>query len=202
MFVLKRKDRQSQLFKFSFGKGTPQYLGFQTVSQISIQNINNQNIITMKNLLYVFLACAIVGFVMCLRPPDYPIIPRIAFVKMSKNTMKQGDGLSDSLRLVLSFEDGDGDIGSNDSLNVFLTDARQANATPESFRMPFVPEQGAKNGISGEISLLVYTTCCLPTCSSPQRKDMDSLYFDVFIKDRASHKSNVVRTPLIGLKCR
>ena len=156
----------------------------------------------MKNLLYVFFPIVIVGFVMCLRPPDYPIIPNIGFVRMSKNTLKQGDGLNDSLRLTLSFEDGDGDIGSNDSLNVFLTDARQANATPEPFRMPFVPEQGAKNGISGEISLLVYTTCCLPTCTSPNRKDLDSLYYDIYIKDRAGNKSNVIRTPFIGLKCR
>jgi hypothetical protein len=156
----------------------------------------------MKNLLYVLLATVIIGFVMCLRPPDYPIIPKIGFVRMSKNTMKQGDGLNDSLRLILSFEDGDGDIGSSDSINVFLYDTRQPNASPEIARMPFVPEAGAKNGISGEISLLVYTTCCLPTCNSPLNKAMDSLYFDVFIKDRAGNKSNVVRTPLIGLKCK
>jgi hypothetical protein len=156
----------------------------------------------MKNLIYVLFAFVIVGFVMCLRPPDYPIIPHIGFVRMSKNTMKQGDGSADSLRLYLSFEDGDGDIGSNDSLNVFVTDTRQANATPEPFRMPFVPEQGAKNGISGEISLLIYTTCCLPSCNSFLNKAQDSLFFDVYIKDRSGNKSNVVRTPFIGLKCR
>jgi hypothetical protein len=156
----------------------------------------------MKNIMYVLLACVVVGFVKCLRPPDYPIIPNIGFISLSKNTMKQGDGSSDSLRLLLSFEDGDGDIGSNDSLNVYLTDTRQAKATAESFRMPFVPEQGAKNGISGEISLLVYTTCCLPSCNSPLNKATDSLFFDVYIKDRAGHKSNVVRTPFIALRCK
>jgi hypothetical protein len=156
----------------------------------------------MKNLLYVLLASTIIGFTMCLRPPDYPIIPHISFVRMSKNSIKQGNGPSDSLRLFFNFEDGDGDIGSNDSLNIFLTDTRQSNAAPEPFRMPFVPEQGAKNGISGEISLLVYTTCCLPTCGSPLNKAMDSLFFDVYIKDRSGNKSNVVRTPYIGLRCK
>ena len=156
----------------------------------------------MKNILFVLLAVIVLGFVMCLRPPDYPIIPHIAFVRMSKNTMKQGNSSSDSLRLVLSFEDGDGNIGSNDSLNVFLTDTRQPNSTPEPFRMPFVPEQGAKNGISGEISLLVYTTCCLPTCNSPLNKAQDSLFYDVYIKDRAGNKSNIVRTPFIALRCK
>jgi hypothetical protein len=156
----------------------------------------------MKNLLYVLLATVVIGFTMCLRPPDYPIIPRIEFLRMSKNTMKQGNGPSDSLRLYFTFEDGDGDIGSTDSLNIFLTDTRQANAAAEPFRMPFVPEQGAKNGISGEISLLVYTTCCLPTCNSFLNKATDSLFYDVYIKDRAGNKSNVVRTPYIGLRCK
>ena len=156
----------------------------------------------MKNVLIALLLLSVIGFATCIRPPDYPIIPNIGFLRMSKNTMKQGDGSSDSLRLVLSFEDGDGDIGSNDSINVFLYDSRQPTGTPEIARMPFVPEQGAKNGISGEISLLVYTTCCLPTCNSPQNKAVDSLFFDVFIKDRAGNKSNVVRTPLIALRCK
>ena len=156
----------------------------------------------MKNTFFVAFALVVVGFVTCIRPPDYPIIPRIAFVRMTKNTLKQGNTSSDSLRLTLSFEDGDGDIGSNDSLNVFLKDTRQSGATPESFRMPLVPEQGAKNGISGEISLLVYTTCCLPGCGSQLNKPVDSLFYDVYIKDRAGNKSNVVRTPLIALKCK
>ena len=156
----------------------------------------------MKNVLIALLLLGVIGFATCIRPPDYPIIPHIGFLRMSKNTMKQGDGLGDSLRLVLSFEDGDGDIGSNDSINVFLYDSRQPNGTPEIARMPFVPEQGAKNGISGEISLLVYTTCCLPGCNLPSKNAVDSLFLDVFIKDRAEHKSNVVRTPLIALRCK
>ena len=156
----------------------------------------------MKNVLIALLLLGVIGFATCIRPPDYPVIPHIGFLRMTKNTLKQGNASSDSLRLVLSFEDGDGDIGSNDSINVFLYDTRQANAAPEIARMPFVPEQGAKNGISGEISLLVYTTCCLPTCNSPQNKAVDSLFFDVFIKDRAGNKSNVVRTPLIALRCK
>ena len=156
----------------------------------------------MKNVFFVAFALIVIGFATCIRPPDYPIIPRIAFVRMTKNTLKQGNTSSDSLRLTLSFEDGDGDIGSSDSLNVFLTDTRQSGATPESFRMPFVPEQGAKNGISGEISLLLYTTCCLPGCGSQLNKPVDSLFYNIYIKDRAEHKSNVIRTPLIALRCK
>ena len=156
----------------------------------------------MKNVFITLLLLGVIGFAMCIRPPDYPIIPRIGFLRMTKNTLKQGNALTDSLRLVLSFEDGDGDIGSNDSVNVFLFDSRQPNGTPEIARMPLVPEQGAKNGISGEISLLIYTTCCLPGCNLPSKNAVDSLFFDVFIKDRAGNKSNVVRTPLIALRCK
>jgi hypothetical protein len=160
----------------------------------------------MKKVLFILLVGIILGTITCIRPPDYPIEPQITFKNFSKSRMQQGDLNQDSLYLYLTFT-GDGDLGavgqSNDSLNVFLTDRRNP-LIKESFRMPFVPEAGARNGISGDIRILLYTTCCkvLPACSPSTTKPIDTLRYDIFITDRAGHKSNVVTTDPILLECK
>lgn len=157
-----------------------------------------------KILLYLLLATA---FAMCIRPPDYPVEPQIEFVGMTKTTMRQGFGSEDSVYYTLSFTDGDGDLGGvsgKDSLNVYITDKRNNKPVEQTFRIPFVPEAGAKNGISGEIRFLMFTTCCLslePCIATPSRPT-DTLSYDIYIKDRAGHKSNVVQTKPIILLCK
>ena len=51
------------------------------------------------------------------------------------------------------------------------------------FRIPYVPEQGAGNGISGDIRLLLFTTCCnvLPPCEASTTKPIDTLVYEIFI---------------------
>lgn len=155
----------------------------------------------------IVLYCALfVAFATCIRPPNYPIEPQIQLVGQTKTNMRQGSGFQDSLYITLSFTDGDGDIGGvgTDSLNVFITDKRNNKPVEQTYRMPFVPEAGAKNGISGEIRFLMYTTCCLslepcmPTPSHP----VDTLVYEMYIKDRAGHKSNAVKTNPILLQCK
>jgi hypothetical protein len=157
-----------------------------------------------KNKIFVF---AVMGMAACVRPPDYPIEPQISFSAISKNTMRQGTGQQDSVWLTIAFTDGDGDLGNKgtdrDSVNVFVIDKRK-NQQSETFRIPYVPDQGAGNGISGDIKLLLFTTCCdvIPPCEPSITKPIDTLVYQISIKDRAGHKSNVVETPNIYLQCR
>ena len=150
----------------------------------------------------------VVAFAACISPPDYPIQPEIKFLGLSKNVMRQGLlGIEDSLFLSFSFTDGDGDLGSlgqgKDSVNIFLTDKR-TNQPSERFRIPYVPEQGAGNGISGDIRLLLFTTCCnvLPPCEASTTKPIDTLIYEISIKDRAGHESNKILTAPIYLQCK
>jgi hypothetical protein len=154
------------------------------------------------------LLLVVLTFATCIKPPDYPIEPQIEFTGLSKTTMRQGQlGSEDSLYLFFSFTDGDGDIGGvgqdKDSLNIFLTDKRN-NQLAERFRIPFVPEQGAGNGISGEVQVLLFTTCCnvLPPCEPSLTKPIDTLVYEIYIKDRAGNKSNVIQTSPIFLQCK
>ncbi len=157
----------------------------------------------------ILLFSVLVGaFAACINPPDYPIQPEIKFLGLSKNTMRQGElGIEDFLYLSFSYTDGDGDLGGlgpgKDSINIFLTDKR-TNQLSERFQIPYVPEQGAGNGISGDIRLLLLTTCCnvLPHCKPSTTKPIDTLIYEIYIKDRAGHESNKILTAPIYLQCK
>ena len=75
-----------------------------------------------------------------------------------------------------------------------------------SFAIPFIPPQGAANGISGEVSIIVPTTCCIsentPVACEPDPIDpVDTLIYEIRIKDRAGNMSNMVETAPIFLQC-
>lgn len=148
----------------------------------------------------------------CIKPPDYPIEPVIGFERLSRNSMKQGSTNNDSIVVTISFTDGDGDLGHTDStIDIFVKDTRIPDAAPVPFKMPFVPVQGVGNGISGEISILTYTTCCIypegtyiPCDISEQATTaypVDTLIYEIYIMDRAGHESNRVLTDPILLQC-
>lgn len=142
----------------------------------------------------------------CIKPPDYPDEPVIEMLGISKDSLVQSEFNIDSVYVVFSFTDGDGDLGSNDSLNIFVTDLRD-NFLANKFRIPFVREQGSNNGISGEIQILIYTTCCTypdttPACDASTEFPTNDLQYEIYIKDRAGNESNRITTPPITLLCR
>ncbi len=146
----------------------------------------------------------------CVQPPDYPIEPVIEFISLSKNTMRQTPLGQDSILITIGFTDGDGDLGfQSDEPSIFITDGRDSFAKPP-YRLPYIDQQGAGNGISGEISILLPTTCCIYTdpltgfklsCENVPVKQ-DSVFYYIRIRDRAGHYSNQIATPKIRLICR
>ncbi len=164
---------------------------------------------------YFFSALVVLLFGACINPPDYPIEPQIKYVSMSRNTLVQGQGPEDTTYITISFTDGDGDIGhfkegsDEQEVDLFLTDLR-TGAQAEHFIIPFVPELGAGNGISGEITMRLLTTCCifppwvtdaaLP-CEASQQYPVDTLQYEIYLIDRAGHESNRITTEPIYLLC-
>ncbi|MBK8670858.1 MAG: hypothetical protein IPN89_15925 [Saprospiraceae bacterium] len=147
----------------------------------------------------------------CVKPPEYSDVPYLEFRSFSKSTMNQGVFAEDSLTLVLYFTDGDGDFGTlatGSEKNVFIKDKRTGEVFRE-YKAPFVPEEGAGNGISGTISIKIYTTCCIydkdtgiPPCEKSDEFPSNNLTMDVYIKDRSGNQSNTVTTTPILLNCR
>ncbi|MBK9734175.1 MAG: hypothetical protein IPO92_04105 [Saprospiraceae bacterium] len=154
--------------------------------------------------------CILGMFLSCIKPPDYSNTPVLEFRSLSKTIMNQGVFGEDSVELVLFFTDGDGDFGSeaqSNVKNIFIKDNR-TNETFREYKAPFIPTQGSTNGISGTISIRIYSTCCIfPEasgifpCTQTDDFPFNDLTLDIYIKDRAGNQSNTVTTSVIKLNC-
>lgn len=163
----------------------------------------------MNNLKYLFLLL-LVSAMSCTQPPDYPDEPVITFKSMSKNTMRQGSLIgvgADSLLMTISFTDGDGDLGEEGVLsplsNVYLIDQR-INDTLLPQTIPFIPVQGAGNGISGDISFVLFPSCCIylgQACEVFEEHPVDTVQYSIFIRDRAGNFSNQIESNPVFLLC-
>lgn len=171
----------------------------------------------------LFLCVLIVTtFAACIQPPDYPDAPVIEFVGFNQPSISQGLRPTDidSLVVIFSFTDGDGDLGNEADardedgrplFDVFMTDSRTGNVIEQN-RIPFIPEQGAGNGISGEVSITISNVtasfCCLyddkdgsDPCTINNIFTRDTFYYSIQILDRAGNESNIIDTAPIIIEC-
>ncbi|MEZ5013327.1 MAG: hypothetical protein R2794_03475 [Chitinophagales bacterium] len=89
----------------------------------------------------------------CVKPPEYSIVPRVEFVSVNQNTFDELDPTP--LQVQIYFEDGDGDIGSDDSINMYWEDSR-VPGFPIEFKIPTIELQGNSKAISGDHSRISY----------------------------------------------
>lgn len=148
----------------------------------------------------------------CTKPPDYPDEPVISFVGMDRNTVRQGNltnGPIEQLVMTISFTDGDGDLGEmgtelEPKSNIYLTDSRTGfQASP--LTVPFIPEQGAGNGISGNMRFNVSAPCCIylgtQSCEAFENLPIDTLTYSIQVQDRAGNISNTIESDPVFLLC-
>lgn len=159
-----------------------------------------------------FMVLVLITAQFCVKPPDYPKEPVIEFVGLSKNILQQGKAIGDSLSIKFSYTDGDGDLGypkPDPTASVFVRDDRDSFSKFE-YQLPYVEPQGAGNGISGEISIVLPTSCCIYVTPEFQKLacdlvpldfQYDTLFYFISIRDRAGHMSNEIKAGPILLKC-
>ena len=141
----------------------------------------------------------------CVKQDTFSEVPAIQFIGQTKNMLHQGALMEDSLYVRFSFQDGDGDIGDADSVNVFLTDTRQDFAT--TFRLPLLDTGSSVKTLEGEITMLVFTTCCLyddnsqPPCTPSTSQPTDEVIYTLQIRDRAGNFSNTIELDPITIMC-
>ena len=155
------------------------------------------------------LAIIAISFIWsCTKPPDYPDEPTLTFKSLSRNTLVQGT-IDDTLLLVMEFTDGDGDIISEDTIkSIFFTDKRDGSQF-KTFALPQIPEPGRNNGISGEITMIVFEKlgfCCifsngLPACQPSEEFPVDTLIYQIQMEDQKGNLSNVIETDPIFILC-
>lgn len=167
----------------------------------------------MKNTGFLASGCCVAAVLLynaCVKPPDYPLEPVIEYVSMSKNQMIQGKQQEDSLTIYFNYTDGDGDLGypkPDNRPSVFIKDGRDSFVRFQ-YALPYVEPQGTGNGISGMISIVVPTACCIYTTQQGATLTcndvpvpLDTLHYLITIKDRAGHTSNEIQTGPIKLIC-
>lgn len=144
-------------------------------------------------LLWAIIPASIL-FTGCSDEETYPVTPAIEFVSLQKYTSLSGN---DSLELIFSFTDGDGDLGSppSDSLSrdIYVKLFEQRNGVfveanlpaPLEYRMPYLEPRGNNESLKGEVKINIdYNILQLN----------DTIYYELFIKDRAGRKSNEITT--------
>ncbi len=145
----------------------------------------------MKRIYFPFLACLLVLIwtqISCTKRTDelsFPVEPTITLDSISQDTLIE---FQDRLILHLSYQDGDGDLGtSNPDINsIFIQDSRLENAD-EYYLPPLAPETETVS-IQGTFDVELSTTFLLGIGTE------ESTIFSLFVKDRAGNESNRVET--------
>ena len=153
----------------------------------------------MKHFTPTFIISALILFSSCGPDVIFPAEPQLTFKEYKP-------GGQDSLKVMFTFTDGDGDIGvspiGSDSnmllvlyykaADGFFYQAHPSNDPGDSivylYRIQELPS--GQNGLDGEIHLDVNTGFVT----------YDTIQFNAYLLDQTNHKSVVVRTPEIGIR--
>jgi len=144
--------------------------------------------------LFAILALVTAG---CTDEETYPVTPEIKFKSLDKYYNSSG---TDSLELIFSFTDGDGDLGTPSSdvitRDIFIRLFERKNGVfeeailqaPLEYRLPYLEPRGNNKSLKGEVKINIDYNILQPN---------DTVYYKLFIKDRAGHMSNEVTTSTI-----
>lgn len=119
--------------------------------------------------------------------PVYSEIPEISFVSVSSSSVS---AYGQPLTFVISYEDGDGDLGENssDAHNLYLTDNRFGITYP--YRISQLAPSSSSLIIKGQLNVILDNAGITGTSSQ-------SATFSIYVVDRAGHTSNTVTSPTV-----
>lgn len=123
--------------------------------------------------------------------PEISNVPSISIESVSPSgNIKE---FSDSLTLIIGYEDGDGDLGENSTTakNLFITDSRIGIV--ESFRISELAPSGSSIHIRGTLRLVRKN---IPITNG---NTSEQFTYNVYVKDRAGNQSNTVTSPSITI---
>lgn len=141
----------------------------------------------MKNVIYL---CAIVLLFSCEKEQVISDTPLIEFKSISPATVQE---YSDDIIIIISYSDGDGDLGENnpDIHNLFLEDNR--NGIVYQFRIPHLAPDNNSIAIEGDFNITINGSGITDESSSQQ------VNYSIYVKDRVGNKSNTITTSNITI---
>ena len=140
----------------------------------------------MKNILYITTLIFSSVLLQNCTEKEPNKIPVISLVSMTPTTVHQ---YTDSVIIIIHYQDKDGDIGipDADKNSLWIQDARLVNPD-EYFISPLAPID-TEVSIEGEFRIKLKNTFKLGTAAQEITK------FNIWLFDRAGNKSNILETP-------
>jgi len=137
----------------------------------------------------------------CRTKQVFPPEPQIKFIFLEPSEIK---ALSGSFDIEISYQDGDGDLGSDnsDEKNFFIIDNRQNlpdSVRTFSYSLPNLSSNARNPSIQGKIKVkvpLALSSSFFPPYPLPVREETD---FTVYLVDRKGNKSNVLITTKVAI---
>jgi len=141
----------------------------------------------MKNVIYL---CAIVLLFSCEKEQVISDTPIIEFKSISPANVQE---YSDDIIIIISYSDGNGDLGENnpDIHNLFLEDNR--NGIVYQFRIPHLAPDNNSIAIEGDFNITINGSGITDESSSQQ------VNYSIYVKDRVGNKSNTITTSNITI---
>ena len=145
---------------------------------------------------YLFLLAAILPFFVACNKDKFTTAPQIKFKSINPEDVPPGINLFTkdlAPKLTIHVTDAEGDIGMNpdkDTARIFVKNLLSNRV--DSFAIPELPGVPTKNFEADIVINLYNTLYCRPV--GPPRPRIDTTYYDVYVKDFAKNKSNVIRT--------
>lgn len=151
----------------------------------------------MKTYIAIFIVLLSVLSTSCKKKKKGSVIPSIGFIELTPNTVRSGNS-EDTVFIRFKITDGDADLGNTIGSNladIYVKDSR--DTTENGYYFPTIPKEVLANnaGVTGECTLKVYASLFLIKRSDIAHENGDTLHYDIYVKDRAQHKSNVIKTP-------
>ena len=136
----------------------------------------------------LFLIVATLGFSACNVGSGVSEIPEITFESVVPNTVTE---YQDSLYFTISYRDGDGDLGQNNTQedNLFIEDSR--NQVTYGFRIQQLAPDNAEIAIQGNINVTLPNTAIINGGTS------ESVSYNIWVIDRAGNESNRVSSSTV-----
>ena len=139
---------------------------------------------------YTFLIAIVVLLFTACKKDKFTTAPQISFKSIKPDTWVRGTTADEDFPfLTIEVTDAEGDLGllkGQDTSYVYVTNLRTNRF--DSLRLPDI-SQASKKNFKADIVINMKKFM-----GAPNTTVKDTLYFDVFIKDFAKNKSNVMRT--------
>jgi len=124
----------------------------------------------------------------CDKSTEISEVPEISFESVVPNVVTE---YQDSLYFTISYRDGNGDLGQNDTddNNLFVQDSR--NQVTYGFRIQQLAPNNASIAIQGNINVTLPNTAIINGGTS------ESVNFTIWVVDRAGNESNKVSSSTV-----